>query len=91
MTTRHLLIHGRVQGVGYRYALETMANSMRLQGWVHNRIDGTVEAVVQGPEESVLALIAWAKHGPPTAKVSKVDVQAHPLIEQSDFLRRPTA
>ncbi|PHV10480.1 acylphosphatase [Chitinimonas sp. BJB300] len=91
MTTRHLLIHGRVQGVGYRYALEAMAHSLHLHGWVRNRLDGTVEAVLQGPEESVAALIAWAKQGPPTADVSKVDVEDHPSIEQRGFLRQPTA
>ncbi|MGQ5523233.1 acylphosphatase [Chitinimonas sp. PSY-7] len=90
MITRHLLIYGRVQGVGYRYALEAKAATLQLEGWVRNRLDGTVEAIVQGPEESVHALVAWARQGPPTASVTQVAVKDHDPIKQDGFQRLPT-
>jgi acylphosphatase len=63
--TRHLSICGRVQGVGFRYALLGEASARGLAGWVRNRRDGSVEALVQGNEAAVNALIAWARRGPP--------------------------
>ena len=73
--TRHLRISGRVQGVGYRDALSTEARSRGVSGWVRNRRDGTVEAVLQGSAEAVEGLIAWARRGPPAARVQGVDVE----------------
>ena len=73
--TRHLRITGRVQGVGYRYSLCTEAQAIGINGWVRNRRDGTVEAVVQGAAESVEKIITWAKRGPPAAQVTEVHVQ----------------
>lgn len=74
--TRHLRIAGRVQGVGYRYALGAEAQANGISGWIRNRRDGTVEAVVQGDAQAVEEIIAWAKRGPTTARVTKVDAQA---------------
>ena len=65
MIARRLTISGRVQGVGFRYALADEARARKLGGWVRNRRDGTVEAVIAGPEIDVEALIAWARRGPP--------------------------
>ena len=77
MTTvvRRLVIKGRVQGVGFRYALADEARALGLRGWVRNRRDGDVEAIVAGPAQNVEAIIAWAHRGPPAAKVSAVDVE----------------
>src|SRR5262249_29788653 len=72
--TRHLRISGRVQGVGYRDALCSEALGHGVCGWVRNRRDGTVEAVVQGSAEATDALIAWARKGPPAARVAQVEV-----------------
>jgi acylphosphatase len=72
--TRHLRISGRVQGVGYRDALRGEALARGLSGWVRNRRDGTVEAVLQGGAEAADAVIAWARRGPPAAKVAAVEV-----------------
>lgn len=74
MVTRHLRIHGRVQGVGFRYSMLREAKRLGLSGWVRNRRDGSVEALVQGKAEVVAAMVAWAKHGPPGAQVTEVSV-----------------
>jgi len=67
-------IHGVVQGVGFRYAMHREAVRLGLAGWVRNRRDGTVEAVVAGPAASVEAIVAWAHRGPPSARVESVTV-----------------
>ena len=69
MIARRLTIEGRVQGVGFRYALADQARARNLSGWVRNRRDGSVEALVAGPEADVEALIAWSHRGPPAARV----------------------
>jgi len=72
--TRHLVISGRVQGVGYRYYMQRKARELGIAGWVRNRSDGTVEAVVHGSPERVNAIVAWARRGPPSAVVAEVRV-----------------
>lgn len=87
---RHLRIHGLVQGVGFRYSLHREAVRLGLAGWVRNRRDGTVEAVVAGPVASVEAMVAWSHRGPPSARVDRVD--ATPVEgEFTDFQQHPTA
>jgi len=78
MIARRIIISGRVQGVGFRYALADEARARNLGGWVRNRRDGAVEAVVVGAEVDVEALIAWARHGPPAARVTGVAVESAP-------------
>ena len=73
---RRLRITGTVQGVGYRAALCAAAEARRLEGWVRNRSDGSVEAEVSGPPEAVAALLDWARRGPPAARVAAVQVEA---------------
>ncbi len=70
-----LVISGRVQGVGFRYALADEARALGLHGWVRNRRNGDVEAIVSGSARNVDAIIAWAHRGPPAAKVSAVRVE----------------
>lgn len=72
---RRVTISGRVQGVGFRYALADEARARKLGGWVRNRRDGTVEAMIAGPEAEVEALVAWARRGPPAARVTSVMVE----------------
>ncbi|HEX8012227.1 MAG TPA: acylphosphatase [Casimicrobiaceae bacterium] len=79
MIARRITIGGRVQGVGFRYALADEARERNLRGWVRNRRDGTVEALVVGPEADVEALIAWARRGPRAARVTGVSVE--PAVE----------
>jgi len=73
--TRHLIIVGHVQGVGFRYAMARKATQIGVHGWVRNRSDGNVEAVLQGTPEAVAAMMAWARHGPSTARVDRIEVE----------------
>jgi acylphosphatase len=63
--TRRLAIRGRVQGVFFREAMRQEAARLGVAGWVRNRRDGSVEAVVQGAPAAVEAIVAWARRGPP--------------------------
>lgn len=71
---RHLRIHGRVQGVYYRQTMQEQALALQVTGWVRNRLDSTVEAVVCGSPEALERLIEWSRTGPPAALVSEVVV-----------------
>lgn len=70
----HLTISGRVQGVFFRGTAREEARSLGLTGWVRNLRNGDVEAVAEGPEESVKAFIDWCRRGPPMARVTDVKV-----------------
>lgn len=76
MRTRQIRVKGRVQGVGFRYALRDEAERRGITGWVRNRADGSVEALVCGDDQSVDALIAWARRGPAAARVDEVHEEA---------------
>lgn len=65
-------VRGRVQGVSFRAMMHLIALENGVDGWVRNRSDGSVEALLQGEEESVRRVIEWARVGPPRAKVSSV-------------------
>lgn len=73
-----VVITGRVQGVGFRASCQRQAVTLGLTGWVHNRWDGAVEALFEGPAEAVDAMIAWCHQGPPMAYVTGVEVTAAP-------------
>ena len=88
-TVRHLRISGRVQGVGFRFYMEHKARELGVAGWVRNRHDGTVEAMVQGTPEAVHAMIAAARQGPRSALVTDVKV-SEGSGEFNDFSTRPT-
>jgi len=90
MITRHLRITGRVQGVGYRDALCAQAATLGVTGWVRNRRDGSVEALVQGEAERVEQMIAWARRGPPAARVVEVRIEAIAAETFGQFERKPT-
>lgn len=72
--TLHLVIHGRVQGVFFRNSMQREAQNMAVSGWVRNRIDGAVEAMVQGETAAVDAVVRWAHHGPQMAHVERVEI-----------------
>lgn len=89
MPTR-LLIHGLVQGVGFREAMRAEAERLGVTGWVRNRRDGTVEAVVDGCPDAVAEMLVWARRGPPAARVTRVDTSPSAGVF-SRFDRHPTA
>ena len=91
MVTRLLQISGRVQGVGFRYSMQQEATRLGLTGWVRNRRDGSVEALVQGNDASVAALVAWARRGPAGASVAELRVaSAEPQPSLAGFEQLPT-
>ena len=71
----HAVVHGRVQGVNFRYYTLQTANQLALTGWVCNRPDRTVEVVAEGPPAALERLLAFLHSGPPSASVSHVEVQ----------------
>lgn len=79
MKSVRVLVSGRVQGVGFRYATQQTAVEHGLTGWVRNLPDGRVEAVFHGPAEAVDAVLTWCEQGPPPARVESVEVE--PLDE----------
>jgi acylphosphatase len=97
MIGRQLRIYGRVQGVGFRYGLLCEALRRDLRGWVRNRADGSVEALLLGAAEAVEELVDWSHRGPPGAHVQRVVIEELGVEEiggwgECDgFDQRPTA
>jgi acylphosphatase len=90
----HLLIHGRVQGVGFRESMVFEANRLGARGWVRNRADGSVEAVVDGAPAARAALARWAQRGPDAAEVTRVSLRPATAAEAGSigntFTRLPS-
>ena len=86
---KHLFIHGRVQGVGFRYHFSEQAQWLGITGWVRNRRGGSVEAMIAGTPEAVEAMLAWARRGPAAASVERVEVSAADG-KYTSFELRPT-
>ncbi len=76
---KRLRLTGRVQGVAFRASTVATACALGLGGWVANRADGSVEAVAEGDDAAVAALIHWCHHGPPAARVDHVEVTDEPI------------
>ena len=74
MVRRRVVVHGRVQGVGFRYSLARAAETRGVAGWARNRADGTLEAVFEGEPEAVESLVRTCRDGPRGAEVERVDV-----------------
>ena len=90
LLTRRLRVRGRVQGVGFRDAMRREATALAVSGWVRNRLDGSVEAVVHGAPPAVEALVRWAHRGPPASLVLHVE-EADDDGRFRGFDVRPTA
>ena len=73
----HVVVEGRVQGVGYRAWTSREAQRRQLHGWVRNRADGAVEVVFCGPEQAVQDMIAACRKGPASAQVRKITASAY--------------
>lgn len=81
------IVHGRVQGVGFRAATLQTARALELAGWVRNRSDGSVEAVADGDELALKRLEGFLRRGPPGAHVRGVDVSWEPAGDGPDRLK----
>jgi acylphosphatase len=75
---RHVTVSGRVQGVFFRDSTRERANAHGVSGWVRNRADGAVEAVLEGPAQGVERVLRFLQTGPPQANVDQVDVREEP-------------
>lgn len=74
MRQLHAVVHGRVQGVSFRYNAQREAQRLGLVGWVRNLPDGTVEAVAAGMDDQLDTFRSWLRRGPPGAHVTTVDI-----------------
>lgn len=87
---RHLVIHGHVQGVFYRNWMVTTARRLGITGWVRNRMDGMVEAFIEGSPDAVSDMLRLAHQGPPAAKVDQIMAEDSEGQGFSNFEKRPT-
>ena len=90
MTARLLRIAGHVQGVGYRDWLMRQARRHGLDGWVRNRADGSVEALLSGEEDALQVVLSACRRGPPLARVESIDEHFTDPPEAPGFHRRPS-
>jgi acylphosphatase len=88
MRARRVLIRGRVQGVGYRDWMVREATRLGVQGWVRNQPDGTVEALVDGEDAAVQALLSACRRGPMLARVDEIVEDFADPPDGPGFLRR---
>ena len=91
--TRLVRVRGRVQGVGYRHACVQQARALGVTGWIRNRLDHSVEAMLQGALPQVVRMCDWMRDDMPSARVREIDVTEvqppFPTFEQFD--QQPTA
>ncbi len=85
MPAYRFLVHGRVQGVGYRYFVLRQAQALGVSGFARNRADGSVEVVAEGSEQALADLEARLREGPAFSEVSEVDREAVPARGQPGF------
>lgn len=90
MTARRIRIIGRVHGVGYRDWMVARARALGVSGWVRNRRDGSVEALIDGAEAAVEELLRACRRGPPAAAVSEIAEELAETPPEPGFVRLPT-
>lgn len=90
-STVRVVVSGRVQGVWFRAWTEQQARALGLDGWVRNRRDGTVEAVLCGAPDVVEKMIEALWQGPPLAEVAAIERFDHTETVSPGFAVRPTA
>ena len=90
MEVRRLVITGIVQGVGFRYAMTARARLLGVAGWVRNRRDGSVEAIIAGSAEQITEMLDWCHVGPTGASVDQVMIETA-SGNYTGFELRPTA
>jgi acylphosphatase len=85
MSAKHVIVHGRVQGVSFRANAEQRATELGLTGWVRNRDDGGVEMHVEGDDAAVERMLEWVQDGPVHAWVETVEARDVAAEGGSDF------
>jgi len=80
-----IIVHGRVQGVGYRYSALNMAKHLSLSGYVKNLSSGAVQLEIEGPFTAAQQMIAWCKSGPGTGYVDDVELNQREVKHYSSF------
>jgi acylphosphatase len=75
---KRIVVRGRVQGVGFRYSTVHQARRLGLRGWARNAPDGSVEILAEGSAAAVEELVAWCRHGPPSARVANLQQADEP-------------
>lgn len=90
MKTIRLLITGRVQGVGFRHFTRDAGRALGLDGWVRNRMDGSVEALARGGEEALAAFRAACRQGPPASRVDTIVEHPDDRLPEAGFVQGPT-
>lgn len=85
MIRKHVIIQGRVQGVGFRYSARGKAERWGLAGYVRNLADGSVEVEIEGGEASVARMLAWLQTGPYLAVVDRIQDVDVPVIGENRF------
>jgi acylphosphatase len=85
MLAKRLRIHGLVQSVGYRESMRREAEKLGISGWVRNRRDGSVEALVCGADEAIAAIIAWTRTGSRFSKVERVLIEEDEVAMTASF------
>jgi len=91
MAARRLRITGHVHNVGFRDWMVAQARALGLNGWVRNRADGSVEALIDGPEPAVEEMLRACRQGPRSAVVESIDEQLAEPPAELGFLRLPSA
>ena len=81
---KHIVIKGKVQGVGFRYWLYKAAIQRNIDGWVRNKVSGEVEALLIGKDEEVNNIIKLCEKGPPSSKVREIDVNYY----EKEYLKK---
>jgi acylphosphatase len=90
-TAVRIEVFGRVQGVGFRAFTHRTARRQGVRGWVRNRLDGSVEALLIGADDAVAMVIEHCRRGPPKSRVDRLDRFAAADDGATDFVERPTA
>ncbi len=91
MVSLRVRVHGKVQGVWFRGWAVAQATDLGINGWVRNRFDGTVEAVIEGPEAAVREMLARCRRGPDAARVDGVEEAVETGPVAAGFVQLPTA
>lgn len=91
MNAKRLVIAGRVQGVGFRAWMTDKAQALGVDGWVRNRMDGTVEALVAGDVSAVEELLRLCRRGPRMAEVASIDEEMADPPDEPGFHQAPMA